>query len=212
MNLNNKIVTGICGATAVAVIGTGGYLVASSNASNSGNSANSSDSSSSGSPAGPAQDDAITMTDGSFLDVALAAADQSDDSAAPEATAAPGERNPRLARRPLRAKRFLRGVHGIATVRAKDGFAQVAWQRGQVTAVSGNNLTVRSADGTTWQWVTNTGTTVRKQGDKSSVSQLSANDWVFVIGTVDGSTRTARAAVVPRRVPKNVPTPAPSAS
>lgn len=230
MNLNSKIVTGICGAAAVAVIGTGGYLMASSNSSGSAGSAGSSSSGSSGAAgagAGPARDDALTMTDGSFLDVALAAADQdaqatsdqsgaagdTGDSAAPEDTAAPGGRHPRLVRHPLRARRFFRGVHGTATVRIKDGgFAQVAWQRGQVTAVSGNNLTVRSADGTTWQWVANGDSKVRRHGDKASVSQLAANDWVFVIGTVDGSTRTIRAAVVPRRVPKNAPTPAPTTS
>jgi hypothetical protein len=196
MNLNSKLVTGICGAAAVAVIGTGGYLMASS--------ANSPSSGPSGSSAGSTRDDTITMTDGSFLDVALAAADQSDQSdqsgsAAPEETARPGDKNPRLARHPLRARRFLRGVHGTATVRIKDGrFAQVAWQRGQVTSVSGATLTVRSADGTTWQWTTNSDTKVRRHGDKATLSQLAANDRVFVIGTVDGSTRTARAAVAPK--------------
>ena len=221
MNLNHKIVTGICGAAAVAVIGTGGYLMASSTSSPSG-SPGSASAGADGADSGPVRDDTVTMTDGSFLDVALAAADQSDqsdqpgdagDAAAPGATAAPRDRHPRLARHPLRARRFFRGVHGTATVRIKDGgFAQVAWQRGQVTAVSGNNLTVRSADGTTWQWVTNSATKIRRHGDKASVSQLAANDRVFVIGTVDGSTRTARAAVVPRRVPRNAPTPSPTAS
>jgi hypothetical protein len=218
MNLNNKIVTGICGAAAVAVIGTGGYLMASSNSSNS---ASSGSSGASGTAAGPVPDDAITMADGSFLDAALAAADQpddqaadqGDDSAAPAATAAPGDRRGRFARHPLRARRFLRGVHGTATVRIKDGgFAEVAWQRGQLTSVSGGRLSVRSADGTTWQWVTNGDTKVRRHGDRASVSQLAANDWVFVIGTVDGGTRTARAAVVPRRLPRNAPTPTPTAS
>jgi hypothetical protein len=212
MNLNSKIVAGICGSAAVAVIGTGGYLMASSSA----------DSPSAAPTAGPARDDTLTLNDGSFLDAALAAADQSDqsdqsgdagDPAAPEVAATPGDRNPRLARHPLRARRFLRGVHGTATVRIKDGgFAQVAWQRGQVTAVLGGKLTVRSTDGTTWQWGTNSGTKVRKRGDKASISQLAANDRVFVIGTVDGSTRTARAAVVPRRARGNAPAPAPSPS
>jgi hypothetical protein len=208
MNLNSKLVTGICGATAVAVIGTGGYLMASSTNSSSSGPAGSSGSS--GVSAGSTRDDAITMTDGSFLDVALAAADQSDqtdqsdqsgqsDSAAPEATAKPGGQHPRLTRHPLRARHFLRGIHGTATVRIKDGgFTEVAWQRGQLTAVSGSTLTVRSADGTTWQWVTNANTKVRRHGEKASVSRLAANDRVFVIGTLDGSTRTARAAVAPK--------------
>jgi hypothetical protein len=185
MNLHNKIVTGICGAAAVAVIGTGGYLLAASG------------SSSAGPASAQPRDDTVTLTDGSFLDAAVAAADESDP-ATPQVTASPGVRGQRFARHPLPARRFLRGVHGTATVRAKGGFAQIAWQRGQVTAVSGNNLTVRSADGTTWQWVTGSDTKVRKNAAKASVSQLSANDRIFVIGTVSGSTRTVRAAVVPK--------------
>jgi hypothetical protein len=205
MNLNSKLVTGICGATAVAVIGTGGYLMASS-----ANSSSSGPSGPSGSSAESTRDDTMTMTDGSFLDVALAAADESDqsdqsdqagrsDSAAPEETARPGGRHPRLSRHPLRARHFLRGIHGTATVRIKDGgFTEVVWQRGQVTAVSGGIVTVRSADGTTWQWATNSDTKVRRHGDKANVSQLAANDQVFVIGTSGGSSRTARAVVVPK--------------
>ena len=211
MNLNSKLVTGICGAAAVAVIGTGGYLMGSAE-----NSASSGPSGSSDLSAGSTRGDTMTMADGSFLDVALAAADESapadqpapsdqsdqsvqSDSAVPQATARPGERPPRLARHPLRARHFLRGVHGTATVRIKDGgFTDIAWQRGQVTAASGGNLTVRSADGTTWRWGTDSNTKVRRHGDKASVAQLAAGDRVFVIGTVDGATRTTRAAVVPK--------------
>jgi hypothetical protein len=189
MSINNKIVTGIFGVAAVAVIGTGGYLATASG-------------SSSGSSSGPSQqtvrDDTMTLSDdGSYLDAAVAAAD-GPAPAAPAVSPSPGDRGLRLARHPLRARRFLRGLHGTATVRTKDGFADVAWQRGQVTAVSGGGLTVRSADGTSWQWVAGSGIRVRKGGEAAQVSQLAANDKIFVIGTVSGSTRTARAAVVPR--------------
>jgi hypothetical protein len=188
MSINNKIVTGICGAAAVAVIGTGGFIAASS-----------------GSSHEPPQDqrqqvrdDTITLSDdGSYLDAAVAAAD-GPAPAAPEVTPAPGARGPRLARHPLRARRFLRGLHGTATVRTKDGFAEVAWQRGQVTAVSGGGLTVRSADGASWQWVAGSEIKVRKGGKAAKLSELAANDKIFVIGTVSGSTRSARAAVVPK--------------
>ncbi|HEY7483984.1 MAG TPA: hypothetical protein VH912_05925 [Streptosporangiaceae bacterium] len=193
--MSNKIVIGICSVAAAAVIGAGGFLAASS---------------SSDSP-GQTRDDTLTMSDSSFLDTAVAEADADGDAAAPEQTAAPNDRRQRPGRHPLRARRFFRGLHGEATVRTKEqGFKQVAWQRGQVTSVSGGTLTVRSADGVSWQWTTNKDTKVRKKGDKASVSQLAANDWVFVIGTVEGSTRTARAAVVPKRVPKNAPAPTPT--
>lgn len=198
--MTNKIVMGICGAAAVAVIGAGGYVAASSGSGSAG-------------PSGQAHDDTVAMSDSSFLDTAIAEADLAADGDTPgtsDQTAAPGDRHPRPPRHPLRARRFFRGLHGTATVRTKDqGFRQVAWQRGQVTSVSGSTVTVRSADGVSWQWTTNGNTKIRKKGAKASVSQLAANDWVFVIGTVDGSTRTARAAVVPKRVPKNA-TPAPT--
>jgi hypothetical protein len=200
MNLNRKIVTGICGAAAVFMVGGCGYLGGSSGQSSSGQG-----------QSGQSADDTITMSDAAFLDTAQAEADQAGDSAAPEENAAPGDRRHKL-RHPLRARRFFRGVHGEATVRTKEGFKRVAWQRGQVTAASGGNLTVRSADGATWQWVGGQNTKIRKKGEKSSLSQLAANDRVFVIGTVDGSTRTIRAAVVPKRVPRNAPAPSPTAS
>ncbi|MBX6769392.1 MAG: hypothetical protein IRY90_19940, partial [Actinomadura rubrobrunea] len=61
-----------------------------------------------------------------------------------------------------------RGVHGEATVRrARDGgFQVVTWQRGEVTGKSGAVVTVRSADGVSWQWTTDAKTRVRKDGDK----------------------------------------------
>jgi hypothetical protein len=194
MDLSKKCMTGICGALAVIVLSGCGSIAGSSTER-------------------PARD-VITMSDGSYLDVALAAVDESAgpsaDSAAPNETAAPDERRARQ-RHPWRAKRF-RGVHGEATVRTKNGFAQVSWQRGRVSAVSGNSLTVRSADGVSRQWAVNQNTKIRKKGAKSSLSELAVNDWVFVIGNLSGSTRTARAAVVPKRIPRNAPVPTPTAS
>ena len=202
MNLNTKIVTGICGAVAVVVLSGCGSLTGSQSGQSSSGPASS----------GQSADDTMTMSDAAFLDTAEAEAENTDDSAAPGETAAPGERPGRL-RHPLRARRFFRGVHGEATVRTKDGFRQAAWQRGQVTAVSGNRLTIRSADGASWQWVGDNNTKIRRHGEKASLSQLAANDWVFVIGTVNGSTRTIRAAVAPKRVPRNATAaPSPSAS
>jgi hypothetical protein len=194
MDLNKKIMIGICGAVTAAVISGCGT--------------------SAGAPSPQPADDTIAMNDDSYLNAALAAADEPAnprDSAAPGETAAQGDR-PGRHRHPWRARRFFRGLHGEATIRTKSGFAQVVWQRGQVTAVSGSGLTVRSADGASWQWVVNGDTKIRKKGDRSSLKQLAANDWILVIGELSGSTRTARAAVVPRRVPKNAPVPTPTAS
>ncbi|MCO6011213.1 DUF5666 domain-containing protein [Actinoallomurus purpureus] len=115
--------------------------------------------------------------------------------------------------RPLRGVRAARGIHGQATVRTKKGFAQVGWQRGRLTATSGGTLSVRSADGVTWQWRTDGNTKVRKDGGKSTLSKLATGDFVFVAGLENGGTRTARRVVVPKRVPaRETASPAPSHS
>ncbi|MCW2943930.1 MAG: hypothetical protein JWR24_647 [Actinoallomurus sp.] len=113
-------------------------------------------------------------------------------------------------------KHLLRGigVHGQATVRTKKGFAQVSWQRGLLTGKSGGTLTVRSLDGTTWQWTTDAKTRVRKDGQKSDLGTLAVHDFVFVAGA-DGAngSRTAKRVIVPKKVPANATqSPAPAHS
>jgi hypothetical protein len=93
-----------------------------------------------------------------------------------------------------------RGVHGEATVQRKDkSFHVSAWQRGQVTGVSGATVTVRSADGVSWTWTTNDKTRVRKSGDKSTPSALASGDQLVVLGERTGTTRTATRIVVPKK-------------
>lgn len=111
----------------------------------------------------------------------------------PTATDRPGNLRER------RRERRLRGVHGEATVRRDGGFAKVAWQRGEITAVSGGTVTVRSEDGVVWQWTVDGSTTVRRNGAQSSPSALAVRDRVVVAGPSDGRTRTARRVIVPRR-------------
>ena len=114
-----------------------------------------------------------------------------------------------------RAKRlFGRGVHGQATVRTKAGFAQVSWQRGQVTAKTGNSITVRSLDGTTWQWQTDAKTRVRKNGQKSALGKLAVKDFVVIAGR-DGANKRheAQRVIVPKKTPaKATQSPAPAQS
>ncbi|WP_067487862.1 hypothetical protein [Actinomadura hibisca] len=93
-----------------------------------------------------------------------------------------------------------RGVHGEATVKAKDGkFTLRTWQRGQLTAKSGATLTVKSEDGVTWQWTTDAKTRVGKKGAKSSVAALATGDRVIVVGQRDGNTRTAKLVRAPKK-------------
>lgn len=96
-------------------------------------------------------------------------------------------------------RRAMRGIHGEATVKRKDGFAKVNWQRGELTAVSANTLTVRSADGTSWTWTTTKDTRVRKNKAKAALTALAAKDQVVVFGPLEGTTRTAKAVVVRKK-------------
>jgi hypothetical protein len=122
----------------------------------------------------------------------------------------PGQQNKqqRLKKRAMRA-----GVHGQATVRRKDGFVQVSWQRGQVTAKKSGTVSVRSLDGTTWQWHTDGKTRVRKDGQKSALADLAVKDFVVLTGTDASGAHTAKLIVVPKKVPaKATQSPAPSHS
>ena len=105
------------------------------------------------------------------------------------------------------------GVHGDATVRTKKGFVQVTWQRGVLTSTSGGTLSVRSLDGTTWQWKTAKATKFRKDGQKTAIAKLASNDYVLVLGRSSGGTRTANRVIVPKKVPaKATQSPSPSHS
>jgi hypothetical protein len=134
------------------------------------------------------------------LYLAVPAAANSSPSPSPSATsgapkAHPGKGNGKR----LAALRHIRGVHGEATVRRKDGFHVADWQRGKITGISGTTLTVRSADGATWTWTTNGDTRVRKDGGKSSLSALSGGAQVFVLGERSGDTRTAKLVREPKK-------------
>lgn len=93
------------------------------------------------------------------------------------------------------------GVHGQATVRTRKGFADLNWQRGTLTSATPGTLTVRSLDGTTWQWRTDGTTRVRKNGQRTQLAKLTTGDFVVVAGRAQGGARTARIVVVPKHVP-----------
>jgi hypothetical protein len=102
-------------------------------------------------------------------------------------------------KRALGRLRALRGIHGEATYKTKNGFREISWERGVIESVSGQDVVVRSSDGTTWTWAMAGNTAVRDQGKKASASSLANGDTVFVAGPESGSTRTARVIVVPKK-------------
>jgi hypothetical protein len=123
--------------------------------------------------------------------------------AVPAAASSRPKANAEQRRQARKALRRRAGVHGDATVRTKkNGFVQVTWQRGVLTAKSGDGFTVRSLDGTTWQWQTGKGTKFHKDGQKADLSKLAVNDFVVVFGRAGaGGSRTAGRVFAPKKVP-----------
>ncbi len=100
------------------------------------------------------------------------------------------------------------GVHGQATVKGGNGtFSVQEWQTGKVAAISGDEITVTDASGTSWTWTVASGTHYRvaagaKSGAKSttktkpaqgSLSSVHVGDTVFVLGTQSGKANDATA-------------------
>jgi hypothetical protein len=92
--------------------------------------------------------------------------------------------------------RRLRGVDGQFTFHNKKGFHTLAFERGTVQSVSGSNIVIKAADGTTWTWVTVSDTAVWKGGSKSTTSALSAGENVFAGGPVVNGAKDARLIVI----------------
>jgi hypothetical protein len=150
---------------------------------------------------------------GVYLAVPASAGSPQAEPAAASSQKAKQGRQGHKAKQARKAVRRRVGVHGDATVRTKKGFVQVSWQRGVLTSTSGGTLSVRSLDGTTWQWKTAKATKFRKDGQKTAVAKLASNDYVLVLGRSSGGTRTANRVIVPKKVPaKATQSPAPSHS
>jgi hypothetical protein len=136
------------------------------------------------------------------LGAAVAYADSSP-TQSPKPTPTPTERVPlRLPigpRLPGQLPAIDQMLHGEAVGKDANGAIKTYdWQNGQVTAVSGSSVTVRSSDGTTWTWTLNGDTKVRKNDkEDGSASDLATGDKVVISGTRAGDTRTTSMVVDP---------------
>jgi hypothetical protein len=92
-----------------------------------------------------------------------------------------------------------RGVHGqVTTKNAKTGqYVTHEWQRGQVTAVSGTAVTVKSADGASWTWTADPKLKITRDGKKTTESVLRAGDTVLVEGKQAGTANDATRIFAP---------------
>ena len=92
--------------------------------------------------------------------------------------------------------RHLGGVDGTATFHNKTGFHTLSFERGIIQSVSGSDVVIKAADGTTWTWHVVSDTVVRKNGAKATTSALSAGETVFAGGPVVSGARDARVIII----------------
>jgi len=92
---------------------------------------------------------------------------------------------------------LLRGIDGQFTFRGKGGTIRtLAFERGVVQSLSGSEVVVRAADGTTWIWDLVSNTVVRENGARTSQSSLAVGEPVWVGGPVVSGVRDARLVVI----------------
>ena len=89
-------------------------------------------------------------------------------------------------------------LHGEAVVETKDGPKTVVVQRGAVTAVNGDTLTVTSTDGFVLTWTFGADAKIVKDRAQVAKEQIKAGDQVGVAGVKEGDKNVARLVVVPR--------------
>jgi len=113
-------------------------------------------------------------------------------------TDAAGDRadSPARVRWALGRLRHLGGVDGTATFHNKTGFHTLSFERGTIQSVSGSDVVIKAADGTTWTWHVVSDTVVRKNGAKATTNALSAGETVFAGGPVVSGARDARVIII----------------
>ena len=110
--------------------------------------------------------------------------------------------------------RRLGGIDGQFTFETKAGPKTLAFERGTIQSVSGQDVVIKAKDGTTWSWTLVTDSVVRDDGSKTTASSLAAGDLVFVGGPVVRGTHDARLIVIrtPKQAGRSTTTPSASTS
>jgi hypothetical protein len=85
-------------------------------------------------------------------------------------------------------------VHGEMVIKKSDGsFLTVTNQRGDVTAVSSDSITLHSEDGYDQTYAVDSDTKVIKDGKQAAIGDISQGDTVGVMGEKSGDQYTAKA-------------------
>jgi hypothetical protein len=90
-------------------------------------------------------------------------------------------------------------LHGEVVVQTKDGTKTVLVQRGEVTAINDDTMTVKSTDGFTLTWTFGDPIRVVERRNTVQPKDIAVGTKVGVAGTKDGNTSTAKLIVVPMK-------------
>ncbi len=88
-------------------------------------------------------------------------------------------------------------LHGEAVVQTKEGTITVLVQRGEVTAISADSVTVRSSDGFTQTWKFHEDLRVVEKRATIQPSQVKVGADIALAGPKSGNTPMARLIVIP---------------
>lgn len=89
------------------------------------------------------------------------------------------------------------GVHGEFVVKNRDGkFVTLLSQRGEVTAVDSDSVTLKSEDGFSKEYMVNDDTRIRKDRGQSKISDVKVGDNAAVVAEKSGDGATARTLIV----------------
>ncbi|WP_406073611.1 hypothetical protein [Micromonospora sp. NBC_01638] len=89
-------------------------------------------------------------------------------------------------------------LHGEAVVQTKDGTQTVVVQRGEVTAIDGDSMTVKSTDGFTMTWTFGADLRVVERRATVQPSEVKVGATLGVAGAKDGDKGVARLVLIPR--------------
>ena len=102
---------------------------------------------------------------------------------------------PRL-RWALARLRALGGVDGEVTFHNKTGYHTLAFERGTIMSLSGNDVVIKAPNGDTLRWLIVGDTVVRRGGAKTATGSLATGQTVFAGGPVINGARDARVIVI----------------
>ena len=92
--------------------------------------------------------------------------------------------------------RRLGGLYGQFTVETKNGARTLAFERGTIVLVSGDDVVVRAHNGMTEAWTLTSNSVVREHGKKTTASALASGELVFAGGPVTGGAHDIRLIVI----------------